>query len=138
MHDMVVKAFLLIQSVKLPMEELSTVSATEILLVGKKGGNIEFGSTCMPKKFPFKSRSTRKLVSAIDVIKTYYNEVKSELYQTVTNSFGESIPHSENKVLAIYHWDITADSGLLAQNLIPTSSDKGFLCLCAAVPTRGT
>lgn len=40
MHDMVVKTFLrnvLIYSVKLPMEELSAVSATEILLGKKKG-----------------------------------------------------------------------------------------------------
>lgn len=113
MHDMVVKAFLrniLIYSVKLPMEELRTVSATEILLVGQKGGNIEFGSTFMPKNFPLKSKSTRKVVSTIDAITTY-NEVKSELHQILTNSYGESIPPSENKVLKIYHWDISAENG---------------------------
>lgn len=70
----------------------------------------------MPNFFPSKKfKSTRKLVFSINAIKTYYNKVKSELYQTLTNSYGESTPPSENKVLAIYHCISVTENGLWAQ-----------------------
>lgn len=46
----------------------------------------------MPKKFSLEVKSTRKIVSVINAIKTYYNEVKSELSQTPTPMGNQYLP----------------------------------------------